>query len=69
MDNFRIKIKSYTLWRYCQLYQEVMEVPLSMKIAFTLKEPYASKCLEGVVILAGNKKLCLIPSKKFYKGV
>ena len=59
MDDLRKKSKSNALWRHCQLYHESKEVPFSMTVASTHKEPYARKCREGVLIIAEEQEIML----------
>ena len=67
-DDLVKKKKSNALWRHCQIYHQSQEVEFSMTVASTHKEPYARKCREGVVIVAGEQDILLNSKQEFLQG-
>ena len=67
-DDLVKRKKSNALWRHCQIYHQSQEVEFSMTVASTHKEPYARKCREGVVIVAGEQDILLNSKQEFLQG-
>ena len=58
-DDLAKKKKSNALWRHCQIYHKSKEVPFSMTVESTHKEPYARKYWEGISIASGEQDILL----------